>query len=261
MNPALRDAEPLIIGGGARCGTRFVASCYAKHPDIQLQGEIHPPAMERAIEFLEDLDAMYSALPEHRQSRAGGWRTYRRDLLYSLWVGLTAASTPVEQLVRPVRFLGMKTPRHDAYWRFYRDFLGDEVRWVVCVRDFVGHYLSVTSMFGGSIDPIADSYRQVIARAEQMRAELGNRVSIFVLNDLDGVDYVKDVLFDRLNIPVDADTLERIDTDQRVNSTTGAGKRRRTELTDDERAYLRENPDLLDAVDRVRELAASGETA
>jgi hypothetical protein len=258
LHPALADAKPLIVAGGARCGTGFVARTYAAHPEIQMQGEIHPPAMEAAIRFLEETEAIFERMPPRWEHRAAGWRVHRRDLIYAMWGALakgTVGGPPLRDLARPVQYFGVKTPRHDRYWQFYRSFLGDDVRWVICIRDFVAHYLSNDAMRSQPIEPVARSYRELVDRYHAMRTELGDKVSLFILDDLasGGIEYIRETLFDRLGIPVSEGTLDRIDPERPVNSSQRAQRRLRA-LTRDERRFLRSNSDLTETIDRLRSL-------
>jgi hypothetical protein len=163
-----------------------------------------------------------------------------------------------------VTWFGHKTPRHDRYWEFYRDFLGDMgPKYVFCMRNFVDHYLSLISMknyrsMDGAegrprIDRIALEYRASVARYADMKAALGDSVSLFVLDDLraGGIDYVRGTLFERLGIEVDDRTLSRIDVARRRNATEAQGSRRK-ELTAEERAFMEGNPDLMDGLEALR---------
>jgi hypothetical protein len=164
-----------------------------------------------------------------------------------------------------IRWFGHKTPKHDEYWEFYRDFFGDIApKYVFCIRNFVDHYLSLNSMKehrnvervdrARNIHLVAREYRASVARYADMKAALGDAISLFILDDLHegGIDYVRETVFERIGIEVDNPTLSRIDVSRRANSTEGAGATRRTELSADERAFLEKNQDLLDALDAAR---------
>jgi Sulfotransferase family len=258
LNPHLRDARPLMVVGRPRCGTRFVASALSRHPAILLLGEIPSPAMDNAIRFLSETAGVFASEP-----RWSGWENSRRELLYAMWASMLK-SLPRESR-GPIRWFGHKTPRHDQYWEFYRDFFGDPgPKYVFCMRNFVDHYLSLNSMKeyrntdrvdrARNVHLVAREYRAAVARYADMKAALGDDVSLFILDDLreGGIDYVRETVFERLGIEVDNPTLSRIDVSRRANSTEGAGAARRTELGADERAFLEKNQDLLDALDAVR---------
>jgi Sulfotransferase family len=258
LNPHLRDARPLMVVGRPRCGTRFVASALSRHPAILLLGEIPSPAMDNAIRFLSETAGVFASEP-----RWSGWENSRRELLYAMWASMLK-SLPRESR-GPIRWFGHKTPRHDQYWEFYRDFFGDPgPKYVFCMRNFVDHYLSLNSMKeyrntdrvdrARNVHLVAREYRAAVARYADMKAALGDDVSLFILDDLHegGIDYVRETVFERLGIEVDNPTLSRIDVSRRANSTEGAGAARRTELSADERVFLEKNQDLLDALDAVR---------
>ena len=86
-----------------------------------------------------------------------------------------------------------------------------------------------------------------------MKEALGDDVSLFILEDLreGGVDYLREVLFDRLGIPVSADVLTRIDPNMPANSSAQKGVEKRS-LNDAERAFISKHPDLVEALDAVR---------
>jgi hypothetical protein len=164
-----------------------------------------------------------------------------------------------------VAWFGHKTPKHDEYWEFYRDFFPDvSPKYVFCMRNFVDHYLSLNSLKehrstdrvdrARNIHLVAREYRAAVSRYADMKASLGDDVSLFILDDLGegGIDYVRETLFERLGIEVDQATLSRIDVSRRANSTEGAGASRRTDLSGDERAFLDKNQDLLEALDALR---------
>jgi Sulfotransferase family len=258
LHPHLRDARPLMVVGRPRCGTRFVASALSRHPAVLLLGEIPAPAMDNAIRFLSETAGVFASEP-----RWSGWENSRRDLLYAMWASMLKGM-PRESR-GTIRWFGHKTPRHDEYWEFYRDFFGDAgPKYVFCMRNFVDHYLSLNSLKehrsanpvdrARNIHLVAREYRASVARYADMKAALGDDVSLFVLDDLreGGIDYVRETVFERLGIEVDNPTLSRIDVSQRANSTEGAGAARRTELSADERSFLERNGDLLDALDAVR---------
>ena len=153
-------------------------------------------------------------------------------------------------------WFGHKTPRHDRYWKFYREFFGEVCpKYVFCMRNFVDHYLSMHSMYEHlSIESVARKFRASIARYAEMKATLGDNVSLFILDDLreGGIDYVRTTLFERLDIEVDDRTLARINVSRQANSTEGHGRSRRRELSADESAFLEENQDLMEGLEAVR---------
>jgi hypothetical protein len=246
----LRKARPLMVVGAPRCGTRFVAGALNRSPTVLVQGEIPSEAMDNAVRFLSETTAYFASVPDW----AASWQQSRHALLYALWTSM------VKGRQRPARttiaWFGHKTPRHDRYWEFYRDFLGGiSPKYVFCMRNFVDHFLSMSSMNEGySIDLVAMKYRASVARYAEMKAALGDDVSLFVLDDLSagGVDYLRETLFERLGIEGDDRTLARIDASRRANSTEGAGRSRRKELTAEECAFLDRNDDLLEALQALR---------
>ncbi|MGH6899511.1 MAG: sulfotransferase [Geminicoccaceae bacterium] len=258
LHPDLQDARPLMVVGRPRCGTRFVASALSRHPAILLMGEIPSPAMDNAIRFLSETRDVFASEP-----RWSGWENSRRDLLYAIWASILKGTPRASR--GTISWFGHKTPRHDQYWTFYRDFFGDtSPKYVFCMRNFVDHYLSMNSLKehrttdrvdrARNIQLIAREYRAAVSRYADMKAALGESVSLFILDDLreGGIDYVRATVFEGLGIEVDNPTLSRIDVSRRANSTEGAGAARRTELTADEHAFLDKNQDLLDALDALR---------
>jgi hypothetical protein len=250
IHPNLREARPLMVVGGPRCGTRFVAGALNRSSKVFIQGEIQPEVMDHAIGFLSGATHYFASAPKW----AASWENSRRPLLYALWASMVK-STPSPPRTR-VDWFGHKTPRHDRYWKFYRDFLGeDRPKYVFCMRNFVDHYLSMNSMNElATIDLVARKYRASVARYAEMKTALGDDVLLFVLDDLskDGVDYLRKTLFERLDIEVDERRVSRIDVSRPANSTEGAGRLRRKDLTAHERAFLAKNEDLLEALHALR---------
>jgi hypothetical protein len=250
IHPNLREARPLMVVGRPRCGTRFVANALNRSPTVFLQGEIPARAMENAVRFLSETSDYFATVPKW----AASWDQNRRALLYALWTSMNkgrprAAGTTIT-------WFGHKTPEHDEYWEFYRNFFGDLTpKYVFCMRNFVEHYLSLNSMNGRyKIEVVASGYRASVARYAEMKAALGGNVSLFLLDDLarGGIEYLRETVFERLGIEVDNQTLSRIDPSRPANSTEGAGRLRRKELTADERVYLNKNDDLLAALQALR---------
>jgi hypothetical protein len=239
-----------MVVGAPRCGTRFVASALNLSPTVRLQGEIPPEAMDSAVRFLSETGDFFGTVPKW----AASWQHNRRALLYALWASM-AKGRPFQPRTT-VTWFGHKTPRHDKYWQFYRDFLGEvSPKYVFCMRNFVDHYLSMNSIDERYvIDLVARKYRDSVARYAEMKAALGDNVSLFILDDLSegGADYVRETLFERLGIDADDRTLSRIDASRRANSTVGAGRARRKELSAAERMFLHRNEDLLDALPALR---------
>jgi hypothetical protein len=250
IHPNLREARPLMVVGGPRCGTRFVASALNRRRTVLLQGEIPWQAMDNAIRFLVETNDYFDCAPQWAKS----WQHSRRALLYALWTSMVKGKQRAGRTV--ITWFGHKTPRHDRYWEFYRDFLGSVgPKYIFCMRNFIDHYLSMNSMNAGhSIDGVARDYRASVNRYAEMKAALGPDISLFILDDLKkgGVDYLRETLFERLGIEVDDRTLSRIDVSRPANSTEGAGRLRRKDLTADERAFLAKNEDLLEALHALR---------
>lgn len=250
LHPDLQDARPLMVVGAPRCGTRFVANALNRHPAIVVQGEIPKPAMERAVQFLTRTGEYFASVPQWSAS----WEHSQRDLLYCIW----SAMIKSKQLRRraKIAWFGHKTPRHDQYWEFYRDFLDlTRPKYVFCIRNFVDHYLSVKAMKEShTMDRIAEEYRLSVNRYAAMKAALGDDISLFILDDLreGGIDYVRVMLFEGLGIEVDDSTLARIDVTRQANSSKGHGRSRRKELSGDEMAFMEENQELMAGLEAAR---------
>jgi hypothetical protein len=259
IHPDLREARPLMVVGAPRCGTRFVASALNRSPMVRVHGEIPWQAMDNAVRFLSETTNYFTSAPEW----AASWHYSRQELLYALWTSMIKGRP--RAIPAALAWFGHKTPRHDQYWRFYSDFLGEvRPKYVFCMRNFVDHYMSMNSMNDRHrIDLIARDYRDSVARYAEMKMALGEDISLFVLDELSegGVDYLRRTLFEGLGIEVDDRTLSRIDVSRRANSTEGAGQLRRTELSADERDFLERNTDLLDALQALRAARPLARTA
>jgi len=250
FHPDLRGASPLMVVGSPRCGTRFVANALNRHPAIVVQGEIPKPAMDSAVRFLTETGQFFASVPQWSTS----WENSRRDLLYCIWASMIKGKQRVSGA--RIAWFGHKTPQHDRYWEFYRNFFGEiGPKYVFCMRNFVDHYLSMASMNEAhSIERVAREYRASVARYAEMKAALGENVSLFILDDLrdGGIDYVRETLFERLGIEADRRTLSRIDVSRQANSTERKGRSRRRELAADESAFLKDNQDLMAALEALR---------
>jgi Sulfotransferase family len=250
LNPDLRETRPLMVVGAPRCGTRFVANALNRHPAIVVHGEIPKPAMENAIRFLRRTDKFFATVPQW----SAAWQASQRELLYCMWASMVKGKQL--ESTADTAWFGHKTPRHDRYWKFYREVFGEVCpKYVFCMRNFVDHYLSMHSMCQDlSIANVARKFRGSVARYAEMKATLGDNVSLFILDDLreGGIDYVRTTLFEGLDIEVERRALARINVSRQANSTEGHGRTRRRELTADESAYLEVNQDLMEGLDAVR---------
>lgn len=246
IHPNIAEARPLLVVGLPRSGTRFVANALNRHPDIHINGEIPREAMDCAERFLRNSDLTFARRVQRRgEAEAVGWHRGRHHLLYAIWGGLVKRNGMSEPN-GPVTWYGYKTPTHDCYWRFYRDFLGDHgPKYVFCVRDFVGYHISREAVGEPSIQGSAQQYREGVNRYAEMKAELGEDVSLFVLNDVKdgGIEYIRERLFDHFGIAIDDRTLQGIDPTKQANSSKSKGVHGR-ELTKEEREFLSANMDL-----------------
>lgn len=256
IHPNIADAAPLLVVGTPRSGTRFVANALNAHPDIHLNGEIPLRAMEETEAWLRRLSDAYEdfAANPRRVGWETGWQTNRHQLVYALWGTLFKGAFKLPD--RPVAWYGYKTPHHERFWPLWRDLFPDDrqPRYVFCIRNFLDQSSSQLAKTPKmTIDRIAANYRQSINTYAEMLAELGDHVSLFVLDDLadGGVDYICQAVFDSFGIPVNRDTLVQIDPGRRVNDGASRGREKRP-FTDEERAFLGRNRDLLDALDAVR---------
>ncbi|CAB4908084.1 unannotated protein [freshwater metagenome] len=260
LNPVLDNARPLMVVGLPRCGTRFIANAFNKHPAVHLNGEIPHVTMKAAIEFVTATDEFFTSRDRVLTNRdnayvtiESGWTTQRRELLYTMWASLPK-SVPVALPDHSVGWYGHKTPNHDQFWEFYRDFFGGSgPKYVFCMRGFADNYISRDAIGAKPIAQVAKQYRAAVNRYADMKEALGDDVSLFILEDLreGGVDYLREVLFDRLSIPVSADVLTVIDPHTPANSSAQKGIEKRS-LNDAERAFIAKNRDLVEALDAAR---------
>ena len=260
LNPALDNARPLMVVGLPRCGTRFIANAFNQHPAVHLNGEIPHVTMKAAIEFVTATDEFFTGRDRVLTNRdtayvpvESGWTSHRRELLYAMWASLPKGVPPALPN-HAVDWYGHKTPNHDQFWEFYRDFFGGSgPKYVFCMRGFADNYISRDAIGAKPIAQVAKQYITAVNRYADMKEALGNDVSLFVLEDLrqGGVDYLREVLFDRLDIPVSADVLTRIDPNTPANSSAQKGVEKRS-LNDAEQAFIAKHPDLVEALDAVR---------
>ena len=267
LRPELAGAQPLMVVGLPRCGTTFVTEAYNQHPEIALEFEIPHLVMDPAVDFLKAAAEHFRNRVRVMQNRnelrlergqsvfeeTSSWEVHRFDLLYAMWgsLGTRATETPPQGTIR---WYGHKTPHHDRYWEFYRDFFGDRrPRYVFCMRSFVDNHLSRHAIRARPIRVSASDYVEAVNRYADMKEALGDDVSLFILDDLPagGIDYLRTTLFDNLGIEVDAATLASIDPGRRVWSSEERGTSAR-DLRDGEQEFLAEHPELLTALDTLR---------
>jgi hypothetical protein len=262
VHPNIADARPLLVVGSPRCGTRFVANALNSHPKIHLNAEIPLQAMTASEEWLRRLSNAYEGFAAHprRGQWSKGWESSRHQMIYAIWGTLIkSVFKPPEH---PVDWYGYKTPHHERFWPLWRDLFPDDrqPRYVFCIRNFLDHSRSQQAKTPAvTIERLASEYRQSVNTYADMKAQLGESVSLFVLDDLapGGIDYVRSTLFDRLGIPVDDDILAGIDPGRPINDGASMGQSKR-QYTEEERAFLELNGDLLTALDQIREARPIG---
>lgn len=256
LHPYIANAGPLIVCGSPRSGTRFVANALHAHPEIHLNGEIPLAAMEDTERWLRGLETRYWRWAEHPRRRGWewGWQANRHLLIYSIWASLFKGEFKLPD--GPVRWYGYKTPHHERFWPLWRDLFpaGMQPKYVYCTRNFIDHYRSQQAKTPKmDIGKIANNYRQSINTYAEMKGELGDSVSLFILDELKdgGVEYVKMVLFDSLGIAAEDEVLSSINPLRPANSSPALGIEKEP-LSDEARRFIDRNADLLYAVDAAR---------
>ncbi|HVH03495.1 MAG TPA: sulfotransferase [Amaricoccus sp.] len=251
--PGGKAATPVIVCGPPRCGTRFVTDALNHLPRVAIQGEVIPALFERARAFLAEADAAIAA-PKQKPQWRKTWDGRRAETMFALWTNLQKYA--VVKAPRDVAFYGYKTPGHEKLWSFYEGYFTErKPLFVYCIRNFPDHYRSyITRWPKRRIEAAAAAYLESIDTCEAMRAALGERAQIFVLDALvaEGGGYLERFLA-RLPIPAPAERIARIDPREKANSAE-VHARPRVELDDGQRAFIARTPEL---EARFRALAAA----
>lgn len=242
-------ATPLIVCGRQRAGTRFVANLLSSFETVTLQGELPNPVMRALQRFVTDVDGYYRKQAEggRRERAYKAWLRKKEELVFALWSGVSQAGA-IEPAPR-CRYFGYKRPNNEFYFDFYETtFSTRSPMYVYCVRNFADNYLSIVSRWPDrEIAQVADDFLASVRQYHAMKVAAPDRVLLFNLDDHIrlGFDYVERNVLRPLGLEPDTEQRGELAARGAANTTEGHLKRvRRRELTDEERIYIQENPEL-----------------
>lgn len=77
----------LVIGGPPRSGTRFIANALNAHPDVVVQGEMHPEMLRNSLEYFRKNNRLYKEIDKKQKGEQVGskyWKRNRQSLFYKM---------------------------------------------------------------------------------------------------------------------------------------------------------------------------------
>ncbi|MCV3737725.1 sulfotransferase [Rhizobium sp. TRM96647] len=233
--------QHIVIAGPPRTGTRFLTDALNKHPEVAIQGEIPSRVLDHALRFMTDAAADYKRPGHVKWSRV--WDKSRVALFEDI---IAATQKRPDKSMRSDRhkaiFTGFKLPaavnRLEALGAVYGN-----PKFVLCIREFAPYHLSCVSRWPEkTIQSTAKNYLAALGSARKA-IERGDQVFVFPLERLktDGVGPLRE-LGEFLGLSsVDA-WLNLIDPSKKANEAEKFTKNKRTELTDEEKAYVEVTP-------------------
>lgn len=260
--PSVEQSVPLIVVGPPRSGTRFVTDVLNCVPGITLQGELNNYVMDMICQIVQKCDIVYGpdAVLNRKRYYDGtirdltkNWDATKRDFMFSAWANL--GKVVRRDCAPDCRYYGYKTPWHEFHFDFYNTFFHPvKPRYIYCVRQFKGHFLSVTARWPErSIRFVAQKYVRSVRQARYMKQQRPDEVMIFVLNDYkqQGIQYLRQRLFEPLGITDVAEAEHRAEQGA-VNTAGQLGFQKKANLTMLQKLFLKLYPHPLREFDALR---------
>lgn len=246
------NVTPLIIVGRQRAGTRYIMHVLNQFRQVTVQGEIPPPVMRTVKRMFDEIQIFYGNSSrvgrneEIASRRIELWNRKKASLMFSVWSGLSKDRE--KRPSRMCKYFGYKCPGHEIYFDFYNDFFQVKPFYIYCIRNFVDHYLSISSIWPRKkIESVADGYLNSIEMYHRMKGEMSERVLLSNLDDLKigGTGYINENILRPLRLRLNPLVFAKLNTLSARNATEDMqGVRRRRRLNREEAAYVRAHPEL-----------------
>lgn len=244
------EYEPLLVGGFPRAGTRQTTDILNLHPKVQLQGEIPAKIVSSVAKLVNQVDVAH----EGTQYDAS-YQKRRQEFIFDMLrhVCKSKPLAPAWDWGRP--HLGFKKPYLESEKRSLEMLFGrmGRIRFVFCLRDVGENYLSMSSAFGTEAEQHARRTVRALRYWHRLVNDSAYTVVPMYLSDFvsasDRGEWVAQNLFEPLEIDVTIDQARAMVTKTKNKNKTPDELRRR-EISDEDRAKLRDFPNLLDELAR-----------
>jgi hypothetical protein len=240
----------LVIGGPPRSGTRFITNALNSHDDVAVQGEMYPAILDASLNYFSQTKEIYREIEKNKKNEQVGdaiWKKNRKNIFYQMVrAGQKMAVLPRGK-ASPIQ--GFKLPRVEKSWRkIYR--AAGKYSFLYCLRPFEPHFLSCANRWDSKIEAVAEKYRESISLAMGMLSSDLVAFSAFSLERLesDPTTHLRQIA-DSLGLSDAPAWVAGVDPAKKANSAEKFVADKRTELNDEEAAFMSKNADLADLYD------------
>ncbi|MDF1632195.1 sulfotransferase [Mycoplana sp. MJR14] len=226
----------IVIAGPPRTGTRFVTNALNKHPEVCIQGEVPPSVLDNAIEFVTKTDAEFRSANYEKWNKT--WLKTRTALFEDMLAATQKYPDKTNTDRKKVAYTGFKLPAAVARLKEL-EAVYDDVRFVLCVREFVPFHLSCVSRWPKrTIKETSRSYLEALGHIRDV-IDRTDKGFVFPLEHLKthGAVLLKE-LGAFLDLPKVDSWVKLIDPSQKANQAERFTDKKRTELTEKERAFV-----------------------
>ena len=135
---------PIVICGMGRSGTRNIADNIARHPEVQIYGEIPPQMMEFFLDFYSTVNFSYS-----KSAFKESWAKRKEEFFFDCLNNISKEKIELKKVER--KYVGYKSPRHEQFYEKIEACFAKEEKkadiHLLCKRCFrvVGNLIKVWS--------------------------------------------------------------------------------------------------------------------
>ncbi|MCK0753254.1 sulfotransferase [Chromohalobacter japonicus] len=175
------SVTPVVICGMGRSGTRNVADNIAKHPLVQIYGEIPPNIMDSFLEFFFRTNSAFLKSPFGK-----GWADRKNEFFFDCLNNISKEKIEFKKDGR--KYVGYKSPNHERFFnKIEQCFSGEEVKpcYIYCIRDALSCWQSYKSMEWNKLDVegFIEQYVESVNFYFSMLDKFEKRVVLFNLNE------------------------------------------------------------------------------
>lgn len=233
---------PIVICGMGRSGTRNVADNIARHPKVQIYGEIPPQMMDSFLNFYSTVDYSYS-----RSEFKGSWEKRKEEFFFDCLNNISKEKIELKKVER--EYVGYKSPRHEQFFeKIEACFAKSEKKpiYIYCARDALSCWRSYRSMEWNklSIQDFFSEYISSFNKFFEMSEKYSDRVVVFNLNEYksceDKLVYFKNRILKKVGMN-DSDLIDFQVDNRNRNATTKVTGKTPVNLPEDEQSLIASN--------------------
>ncbi len=237
-----------FMGGFPRAGTRQFADILNKSNLFHLKGEVYNRSFRRLKDLLEQGDMDHKG----RWSEESYFK-YRTISAFQMGAAISKGSNASFSVTNAQQIIGFKSPRIERHKGILDTMVAYESKPILfyyCVRNIQENFLSLKSTFGVTVE---DFVKDTIESLEMYFVLLQDEKYDVKLLNLDGFikdenkgNWIKNNIFSNVISQLDDDECEgMLKKTTNRNATVAHGKKRLTELSDEEVYYITKNKRLV----------------